>query len=326
MSKKGLSKSIRVLALFEKLYQSESVCREEMAEFFDCSTKTIKRDIEELKVYLHEFYNHEKEAEITYDKSKGTYILKKEKRAWLTNKEVLGLAKILLESRAFCKEELNNLVEKLILHSFPPGREYIKDVTRNEVFHYQSVNHEKPLLDLLWSLSKSIKERRIVEIEYNRPDKEEEIYRAIEPLGIMFSEYYFYIIAHRVDQDDDFKITYRIDRIKDLNISDKHFKIPYVDRFEEGKFRKRVQFMFPGKLLKIKFKFWGRSVEAVLDRLPTAIIEKKVNDNTYIINAEVYGKGIKMWLLSQGQYLEVMEPENFRAEMKSTIEEMAKLY
>ena len=40
-------------------------------------------------------------------------------------------------------------------------------------------------------------------------------------------------------------------------------------------------------------------VEPVLDRLPTAqIISQK--DHEYTISAEVYGKGIVMWLLSQG--------------------------
>lgn len=79
--------------------------------------------------------------------------------------------------------------------------------------------------------------------------------------------------------------------------------------------------MYPGKLMKIKFKFWGDSIKAVLDRLPTAkIINKK--DGKYIIEAEVFGKGIKMWLLSQGDNLEVLEPEEFREEMNQTIKNM----
>ena len=79
--------------------------------------------------------------------------------------------------------------------------------------------------------------------------------------------------------------------------------MPYQDRFEEGEFRKRVQFMYGGKLQKIKFWFYGDSVEAVLDRLPTAqIIEQ--GEKGYLISAEVFGKGVDMWLRSQGDWVE----------------------
>ena len=46
-------------------------------------------------------------------------------------------------------------------------------------------------------------------------------------------------------------------------------------------------------------------MEAVLDRLPTAkILEEK--DGIYTISAEVFGKGIDMWLRSQGDMVEVI--------------------
>ena len=127
----------------------------------------------------------------------------------------------------------------------------------------------------------------------------------------MFSEYYFYLTAFLRDvdravefenKDDLFPTIYRIDRIRDFSILDQRFHVPYQGRFEEGEFRKRVQFMYGGKLEKIRFCYTGPSVEAVLDRLPTAqILEER--DGAYIIQAEVFGKGIEMWLRSQGDYV-----------------------
>lgn len=84
--------------------------------------------------------------------------------------------------------------------------------------------------------------------------------------------------------------------------------------------------MTPGNLLKIKFKFFGRSIQAVLDRLPTAKVVEEEKEDVYIVEAEVYGKGIKMWLLSQGEYLEVLKPEKLRAEIKRTINIMVNNY
>lgn len=91
-----------------------------------------------------------------------------------------------------------------------------------------------------------------------------------------------------------------------LAVLEEKFHIPYSSRFEEGEFRKRVQFMYGGKLQKVKFKFFGESVEAVLDRLPTAQILSE-EDGAYVVSAEVFGKGIEMWLRSQGELVEVMK-------------------
>ena len=68
-----------------------------------------------------------------------------------------------------------------------------------------------------------------------------------------------------------------------------------IGRFEEGEFRKRIQFMQGGKLRRIKFKYKGNSLEAVLDRLPTAEIVKKEDDGV-VLQAEVFGNGVDMWL------------------------------
>ena len=113
--------------------------------------------------------------------------------------------------------------------------------------------------------------------------------------------------------DDANPTVYRIDRIENLTVTDEHYKIPYKDRFEEGEFRKRVQFMFPGKLRRVKFKYKGYSMEAVEDRLPTARVlrtEKELvrgkEQDVFIVEAEVYGDGIDQWLRQQGDMVEII--------------------
>jgi len=87
---------------------------------------------------------------------------------------------------------------------------------------------------------------------------------------------------------------------------EEYFKTPYRNKFNDGEFRKRVQFMYSGKLRRVVFEYSGKSIEAVLDRLPTAeIIEEK--DRTYIIKVEVFGNGIDMWLKSQGDMVRILK-------------------
>ena len=83
--------------------------------------------------------------------------------------------------------------------------------------------------------------------------------------------------------------------------------------------------MWPGKLRTIRFEFSGPSVQAVLDKLPTAkIIER--SGGKYTLEAEVYGDGIKMWLLSQGGWVKVTAPAEFVEEMKKESIILYKLY
>ena len=83
--------------------------------------------------------------------------------------------------------------------------------------------------------------------------------------------------------------------------------------------------MWPGKLQTIRLEYTGPSVQAVLDKLPTArIIERE--GRKYLIEAEVYGKGIKMWLLSQGAWVKVVAPTEFVEEIKQEIQAMLSKY
>jgi hypothetical protein len=76
--------------------------------------------------------------------------------------------------------------------------------------------------------------------------------------------------------------------------------------------------MHTGELMTIQFRFNGPFPQAVLDRLPTAQIVAKDNHGI-VFEAEMFGQGIKMWLQSQAEFVEVLRPEKLRREMKMSI-------
>ena len=158
-------------------------------------------------------------------------------------------------------------------------------------------------------IGNAIKNNHVIQIKYRKLKGRETVERRLEPLAIMFSEYYFYVVGfiEGIDKekafenaDDHFPTIYRIDRIEELDVLKETFELP--ERFEEGEFRKRIQFMYGGKLRKVRFKYSGESVEAVLDRLPTARVLGEEN-GIYLMEAEVFGKGIDMWVRSQGELI-----------------------
>ena len=178
--------------------------------------------------------------------------------------------------------------------------------------HFTELHHGKKLLDRLWKLEKAVKEQRYIQIRYKKMKNSMEVTRKVKPVGVMFSEFYFYLTAFIEDidkekefqnPDDIFPTIYRVDRLEKIEILDEHFSVPYAERFEEGEFRKRIQFMYGGRLRRVKFKYSGESIEAILDRLPTAEILRE-KDGVYTVSAEVFGKGVDMWLRSQGDFIE----------------------
>ena len=299
------NKGFRLLQLYERLSRGEVVCKAELAQKFAVTDKTIQRDIEELRSYLAETRTDEGEASIVYDRTRGGYLLTHAASEWLTNEDVLAVCKILLESRAFCKEELDALLKKLLRQTAPHDREQVGKIIRSEQHYYVPLRHGKKLLSAIWELSQHVTSQHTIRISYCRQDGTERTHE-VNPVAIMFSEYYFYLIAYLADGRKEFPTIFRIDRIARSAPTGASFRVVHRRKFSDGEFRKRIQFMYAGELRHVTFDYSGASVEAVLDRLPTAKIISQEN-GVYRITAEVYGSGIDMWLRSQGSAVRVVE-------------------
>ena len=142
----------------------------------------------------------------------------------------------------------------------------------------------------------------------------------------MFSEYYFYLIAYKADDKEYKPVYFRIDRISAITEHREAFELEKKYDFDEGDLREKNQFMFPGDTVKIRFEFSGLSLQAILDRLPTAKVVDK-DGNKSIIEAEVnQGRGIIMYLLSQGSWVKVLSPQSLVLQMKEETEKMKSLY
>lgn len=251
--------------------------------------------------------------DVIYDKTLNGYRIEDPNMQAFENCEILAVCKILLESRSMRKDEMFPILDKMLSCCVPErNRKIVRELVSNEKYHYIEPHHQQPVLPGLWELGQAIQHQQVVEIIYERNKAPKLVRRRVQPVGIMFSEYYFYLTAFLENREsfenpgDLFPTIYRIDRIKSFHILNEHFKVPYKDRFQEGEFRKRVQFMYGGRMEKITFKYTGPSLESVLDRLPTAEIMEQEDDG-WIIRAEVFGKGIHMWIRSQGEYIKVIE-------------------
>lgn len=309
-------KTMRVLDIYTRLMNGAVVNKAQMAYEYGVNERSIQRDIADIQEYF-ERQQHSVgfENSVIYDRAQKGYRLEQIYKMKLSNSEILAICKILLDSRAFTKLEMEGMLRRLIECCVPKdSQKFVTDLIRNEEFHYIELQHKSVFIDKMWEIGQAIQQQKYIEIEYWRMKDKSTVRRKVKPVSIMFSEYYFYMTAFIDGKearetfevlDDAFPTIYRIDRIQNLTVLDENFRIPYSNRFEEGEFRKRIQFMYGGKLQRVKFKYRGESVEAVLDRLPTAKVLFE-EDGVCTISAEVFGKGIDMWLRSQGDAVEVM--------------------
>lgn len=323
-------KAEALLYIYNRLLEGKIVRKQEVLDKFNINERTFYRYIQDIKKFFEKPDGELIGEEIVADKAKGGYILRGKHEKNLNEKEVLAISKVLLESRGFVKTELKDMLDKLLENCISEDKDSIKRIIGNELVNYVSPQHGKELLNKLWQISNAIKEQKILRIGYFKMGidgklQEEVSKRNVYPQGLLFSEYYFYLIAFIEGKSYEYPTIYRVDRIKDLIITDKKYKVDYSKRFQDGEFRKLIQFMQTGELERVKFRFTGRSIEAVLDRLPNAKVVKE-KQGEYVVEANMFGKGIKMWLLSQGDSVEVIGSDKFREEMMETIEKMRNLY
>lgn len=306
-------KSERLLQIYARLVDGELVYKQKLAEEFHVTQRSIQRDMEALRSF---FAEQGLDQIIVYDRKKHGYRLEQRTGDLLSDGEVLAVCKILLESRSLRKDEMMPIVQKIMAHSVSKTEnKAVKEMVADEWQHYMEPHHQKNVLDNLWAIGQAVREKRLLEIEYEYPGKGKIVSRHIEPIEILFSEYYFYLVAflhsenstEHVSTNDFCPVIYRIDRIRSFRLLSKHFPAHYKDQFAEQEFRKRVQFMFGGQLKRIRFKYIGPSIETVLDRLPTAKIMSQ-DDQGWEIEAEVFGKSVEIWLRSPGNYI-IREPE-----------------
>jgi predicted DNA-binding transcriptional regulator YafY len=315
--------------------RGEDLSPKKLAAEYGVSTKSVTRCIGEIKNFLAENRELVGHTELEYSYAGKAYRLFLDE--FLSDKELFAVAKVIVGSRAFSAGDVSLLVGKLRRFTSPGDRDKLNEILRKELYHYSPVKHDcESVIENLWRLIDAISGKKEITISYYKKDRSLSDKR-IQPVSLMFSEYYFYLIAYYPGQYDEPRY-FRADRITGITEHRRRFggahdydgsgdraRAEQVPSFDEGELRKRSQYMFYGKFQRIRFWYTGPSLQAMLDKLPTAKIIERRRDK-YLLEAEVYGDGIKMFLLSQGAWVQVIAPEDFAKEMGDTARAVAELY
>lgn len=327
--KKEDRKIERVLGLWNLLSHGRAVSRKEIEEQYKVDGRTVSRYFADLRSYLEQMEKVDGISRtLVYDSKERKYQIQELESQFLSNGELLGICKILLASRAFEGKTLDALLERLLQTAVPmKDKEKIREYIKKELFGYPKPKHKEPDMNMLWTIAQAVDHRHILKMNYKKIGATYSKVHHIRPLGVFFSEYYFYLVAWPLENEEWVPknvYAYRLDRMTYIEDTGENFAMPYAKRFQDGAFKNRVQYMFGGEVEQLECIYKGKSIEALLDRLPTAKA-KLQSDGTWYVKADIQGDGILMWLLSQGSRIQVLKPEKLRQEWLKEAREICKM-
>jgi predicted DNA-binding transcriptional regulator YafY len=320
-----MEKKNRILAILYRLYSGNEVSVTELSEEYQVARKSISRDISIIRSFLAEHRELVGNVELLYDRKKHSYVLSA--GGGIQAKELLIILKILLGSRVFGKDELRKMTANLTVYSSHADQKLFRDFWKNEMEYYCPVNTESSLdlYDTVWRLEEWIKEGKSLEITYKKLNGKR-VERWIYPIAVTFSSFYFYLLACRGDMENSAVIYYRMDRIAEIHERKERIPIEIEERRRLEKAKVYNQKMFMGRPMKIRFLYTGPSVEAVLDKFPTASVVRQHGEAAEITAMVEYSRGTIMELLSQGRWVKVLGPKELVDDMQIEIRAMKEMY
>lgn len=184
------AKNMRILCLYIQFCQGKIINKMEAADSFGVDERSIQRDIDDIRSFMDKYQviNTYDSRQIVYNRNEKGFVMTGCDSIMMTNGEILAIAKILLGSRAFTKEEINKILDKLIQGCVPlKNVKLVSNLIANEKYHYTEPHHNSNILNRLWDIGMAIREHNLLEITYRRGDISKGIVqRIVEPAAILF--------------------------------------------------------------------------------------------------------------------------------------------
>jgi len=295
----------RLLEIVYILLEQKSATARELSQRFGVSQRTIYRDIDVLSVTGIPVYT---------EKGKGGGISL--------------LPEFVLDKSLINEQEQNEILSALQAFSGMKACETegaLKKVSA--IFNKSSANWLQ--VDFSpWSiaannffnnLKTAILERRVVEFDYYSANYEK-TRRRIEPVQLWFKSKAWYVKGFCLKQQD--MRLFKLTRIKNLMVTDKHFHSRELleDRTEPVAGKQQDH----GVLIKLKIE--PEMAYRVFDEFDENMVEKQ-QDGSLIVSATwPQDDWVCGFVLSFGEYIEVLEPEHIRETIREKLKKMQKKY
>jgi len=159
----------------------------------ECRSRSFDRDIEDIRLYLSESYST---SELRYDRREGGYLLTETVQQPLENTEYMLVEKIMLESGILRKDEMDELLFHIALHTENARRAAEKE--KYAIARYVEPEHGQPLLKMFEDLNTAIDNHQVIRI---CGDKFYLGYMNIIPCEILCRDKKIWLLALAAEED-----------------------------------------------------------------------------------------------------------------------------
>lgn len=187
-------------------------------------------------------------------------------------------------------------------------------------FVIKGIEYVEPIL-------KAIAERKVLKFNYQKHGSDSISENFLEPYLIKEAKNFWYVIGKRTNKKEQRILTFALDRILDLKLTDERFDAATLDK---KNFFKNVigVTMGEGKPEKVVLSFsplQGKYIKTVPIHHSQQVI-KETKTELKISLELVINHELKMQLLSYGENVKVLQPKQLAEEIKQHALKMAKLY
>lgn len=293
-------------------------------EIPDCTadSKTVKRYIQTLQSSGFEIIeNVEKYGEIYYSHQDRLF----------ENYQLRLLIDPILSARFITEEEKKNVVMNLKKLTSQHMAKKLPD----PIVYHQSINHDYPTIKLhIDKIHDAISESKIISFQYGDFDIDKKFqlrhqarYYQIKPIALIWESDFYYLIGEDTEKSaEDNPRNYRLDRMRNVIITDIYFKEKRQDisTYVHNSFH-----MFGGEdqWITLQFTLNQMVLNGVIDKFGIDADIRKGENNTFILKAKAkQSTGLKAWILGWGSHVKVVSPQSLVTEINQEIKKMVDSY
>jgi predicted DNA-binding transcriptional regulator YafY len=290
----------------------------ELSARFECSQRTIYRDLEALQLagfpiydervdganhwFLMDRTTHRVPIPFSYAELVALYFSR-------------DLLKVFQDTVFY--DALDSLFEKITATLPPESISYLERVRQTLHASLKPSGTHTPNRDIITHLNEAAIERRAVEMDYYTMSRKDETRRTVDPYQLCFLNGSFYLIGFcHLRQDIR---TFALDRISNLEITDQRFTVPGDFTMED--FLKSSFGIQRGEPQRIRIRFDADTAGYIREKTwhESQTITGE-DDGGIVLRIDVAATDeIKNWIRSWGAHAEVLAPVTLRAEMRADL-------
>jgi len=304
----------RLLSIVVMLLNRERVQAKDLADHFDVSVRTIYRDIDAI--------NNAGIPIVTYQGHKGglgivdSYIIN---RQVLTLQDMVSMLSVLKGMNSTFKDrQLQDVIEKIDAIVPDNKQEFVKSNVEQIVIDVMPWGTSGGQKKKMVTLQRAIAGKWIAGFSY-RDSNGADSKRKVEPMTLIFKATAWYLFAY-CELRGDFRL-FRLTRIKQLEI----LKQNYIRRPANYK---QYDSYLPEKekMIRLVIKFSKRIRQNAEDYFEKSSLKYEKNGDIIATFDLPENDWIPSYLLSLGEYAEVLEPEKMRVLLQKKAKNIATLY